>query len=82
MQWVFLLPDNSVAKHLYFRDGIHLNNHGTVFMPDKMYNVTVHLDKFFGIHPLTDIVASNVHNYCMVFRHVNLPQIMRWYSFE
>ena len=30
MQWVFLLPDNSVAKHLYFRDGIHLNNHGIV----------------------------------------------------
>ena len=26
----FLLPDNSVAKHLYFRDGIHLNNHGIV----------------------------------------------------
>ena len=25
-----LLPDNSVAKHLYFRDGIHLNNHGIV----------------------------------------------------
>ena len=30
MQWFFWLPDNSVAKHLYFRDGIHLNNHGIV----------------------------------------------------
>jgi len=26
----FLLPDNSVAKPLYFIDGIHLNNHGIV----------------------------------------------------
>ena len=30
MQGFFLLPNNSVAKHLYFRDGIHLNNHGIV----------------------------------------------------
>ena len=30
MQGFFLLPDNSVAKHLYFRDGIHLNNHDIV----------------------------------------------------
>jgi hypothetical protein len=70
----FLLPDNSVAKHLYFRDGIHLNNHGIVqllrdnleaFMLDKMYNVTVNLDKFLGTHPLTDIIASNMHNYAL-----------------
>ena len=30
MQGFFLLPNNSVAKHLYFRDGIQLNNHGIV----------------------------------------------------
>jgi hypothetical protein len=37
MQGFFLLPNNSVAKHLYFRDGIHLNNHGIVQLL-KNYN--------------------------------------------
>jgi len=57
-------------------------------MPNKMYNVTVNLDKFLGTHPLTDIIASNMHNYCMYldmaicFKSLKISKTVAFLRFE